>query len=203
MSDSATLALRKVRSLGMQESESVADSPIVPPPPACIGEIIAALNRLAVATFEYVGSELGVTSRRVEPYRLSHKQGRWYLIARDIDKESLRTFRLDRISSEVQVTGRDNSYEIDKQLLEGYLSEALPEQIAEVALLHGRGNNLRSKGTVIRSDGEWDYLQIRFIDSDDLIRDILWNTDAARIISPESLRQEVIERVTKAVSLHG
>jgi predicted DNA-binding transcriptional regulator YafY len=42
----------------------------------------------------------GVRSyRHVEPTRLVHSEGRWYLIAYDLDREDWRTFRVDRASS--------------------------------------------------------------------------------------------------------
>jgi predicted DNA-binding transcriptional regulator YafY len=42
----------------------------------------------------------GVRSyRHVEPARLVHSEGRWYLIAYDLDREDWRTFRVDRASS--------------------------------------------------------------------------------------------------------
>ena len=41
----------------------------------------------------------GTASRRsVEPYRLVHDRGRWYLVAWDADRDAWRTFRVDRIS---------------------------------------------------------------------------------------------------------
>jgi predicted DNA-binding transcriptional regulator YafY len=39
------------------------------------------------------------SSRRVEPYRLVHTGRRWYLVARDTDRDDRRTFRVDRITT--------------------------------------------------------------------------------------------------------
>lgn len=48
--------------------------------------------------FEYRARD-GVESRRLtEPYRLVHAGRHWYLVARDVDRDAWRTFRLDRIS---------------------------------------------------------------------------------------------------------
>jgi predicted DNA-binding transcriptional regulator YafY len=35
--------------------------------------------------------------RSVEPYRLAHHRGRWYLVAWDLDRDDWRTFRVDRM----------------------------------------------------------------------------------------------------------
>lgn len=46
------------------------------------------------------------SSRRVEPYRIVHTRGRWYLVGRDLDRghDGWRTFRVDRIF-ELERTG--------------------------------------------------------------------------------------------------
>jgi predicted DNA-binding transcriptional regulator YafY len=49
--------------------------------------------------FGYRGQDGGVTARRVEPHRLVQAGYRWYLVARDLDREDWRTFRADRIDT--------------------------------------------------------------------------------------------------------
>lgn len=49
--------------------------------------------------FEYVDHAGASTRRSVEPHRIVHSRGRWYLVARDRDKQEWRTFRVDRITS--------------------------------------------------------------------------------------------------------
>src|SRR6266545_3104861 len=47
--------------------------------------------------FDYVSFE-GIPSRRmVEPHRLVHARGRWFLVAWDVERADWRTFRADRI----------------------------------------------------------------------------------------------------------
>lgn len=47
--------------------------------------------------FGYTDGEGTPSSRHVEPYRLVFTARRWYLVARDLDKASWRSFRLDRL----------------------------------------------------------------------------------------------------------
>ncbi len=49
--------------------------------------------------FGYTDSKGRVTERHVEPYQLVHAARRWYLVARDRDREAWRTFRVDRITN--------------------------------------------------------------------------------------------------------
>jgi predicted DNA-binding transcriptional regulator YafY len=47
--------------------------------------------------FDYRGHDGSETTRTVEPHRLVHDRGRWYLVAWDADRTDWRTFRADRI----------------------------------------------------------------------------------------------------------
>jgi predicted DNA-binding transcriptional regulator YafY len=49
--------------------------------------------------FGYRDREGVVTTRRVEPHRLVQAGYRWYLVARDLDRDDWRTFRADRIEA--------------------------------------------------------------------------------------------------------
>ena len=49
--------------------------------------------------FDYRDANGVASARHVDPYRLVHAARRWYLVARDRDREGWRSFRVDRISS--------------------------------------------------------------------------------------------------------
>jgi len=52
-------------------------------------------------SFRYRDGEGRDTERRIEPYRLVGANRRWYLVARDLDRDDWRTFRVDRLSNPV------------------------------------------------------------------------------------------------------
>jgi predicted DNA-binding transcriptional regulator YafY len=52
----------------------------------------------------YVDREGAPSERRVEPFRLVSTGRRWYLVARDVDRDAWRTFRVDRVV-DAQPTG--------------------------------------------------------------------------------------------------
>lgn len=57
--------------------------------------------------FSYLDSGGNPSRRAVEPLRLVHARMRWYLAARDVDRDDYRTFRVDRIAGrDVDVTTR-------------------------------------------------------------------------------------------------
>jgi len=51
--------------------------------------------------FDYVGHDGASSVRTVEPHRLVHTTGRWYLVAWDVDRRDWRTFRVDRVRPRV------------------------------------------------------------------------------------------------------
>lgn len=58
--------------------------------------LFAATAERRTVTFPYKGDR-----RRVEPWRLEFRNGSWYLVGFDIDRDGRRTFRLDRIEGPV------------------------------------------------------------------------------------------------------
>ncbi|WP_088995680.1 helix-turn-helix transcriptional regulator [Micromonospora echinaurantiaca] len=74
------------------------------------GELLVTLARAcrdAVRVrFRYAGRDGGERERTVEPVRMVTTGRRWYLMARDVDRDDWRTFRLDRMREVVATTWR-------------------------------------------------------------------------------------------------
>jgi proteasome accessory factor C len=65
-------------------------------PPQALVDLFEAVRTQAAATFSYRNDV-----RRVAPAGLWFRFGHWYLVAWDLDREAVRTFRVDRIVDEV------------------------------------------------------------------------------------------------------
>lgn len=63
-----------------------------------VATLFSGVQQRRVARFEYNG-----VPRRVDPYRLSYRQGRWYLAGFDHGREDERLFRVDRVSGPVEL----------------------------------------------------------------------------------------------------
>jgi predicted DNA-binding transcriptional regulator YafY len=61
-----------------------------------IAEACHSLHRFG---FDYSDHNGNASTRTVEPHRLVHTGRRWYLVARDTDRDDWRTFRVDRINN--------------------------------------------------------------------------------------------------------
>jgi proteasome accessory factor B len=76
------------------------------PGAAHLAPVFTAISARRRLQFAYRGRP-----RRVDPWRLSFRNGHWYLAGHDHDAGEERMFRLDRIESEVEVTGADGAFE--------------------------------------------------------------------------------------------
>jgi predicted DNA-binding transcriptional regulator YafY len=63
--------------------------------------VVAAARDHQRLRFDYRGHDGGASRRIVEPHRLVHTRGRWYLVAWDVDRVDWRTFRADRIEPRI------------------------------------------------------------------------------------------------------
>ena len=70
-----------------------------------LGPLFAAISERRVVTFSYRGR-----ARRVDPYRLGFRGGHWYLVGRDHDPDEERSFRVDRMESDVVETGEAGAF---------------------------------------------------------------------------------------------
>ncbi len=85
-------ALLKLGAAGLGDVRPIAS--LVPS--AALIELFEAVRTHAAATFAYRGEE-----RRVAPVGLWFRFGHWYLVAWDLGRSAVRTFRVDRIEGEV------------------------------------------------------------------------------------------------------
>ena len=94
-------ALLKLGGIEGAGAPTLAALPDVPALPA----LFDAYRRRARVTFAYRGGP-----RRLDPYGILFRNGHWYVVGFDCDREAIRAFRADRIESEVEA-GRAGSFE--------------------------------------------------------------------------------------------
>jgi predicted DNA-binding transcriptional regulator YafY len=111
-------ALLKLGAAGLVDVRPVAS---MVPTPALI-ELFEAVRTRATATFDYRNSP----QRRVAPLGLWFRFGHWYLVAWDLDRTAMRTFRVDRIAGDV-TRGEAGGAEVPEGL-EVDVEAAIPEE---------------------------------------------------------------------------
>jgi proteasome accessory factor B len=95
-------ALMKLGGREGERAQTIAELPIAP----ALAPVFEATRRRAPVRFRYKGER-----RHVEPWGLSSKRGRWYVVGYDREREQMRVFRADRIDGEVEI-GDDDSFEV-------------------------------------------------------------------------------------------
>ncbi len=113
-------ALLKLGAAGLGDVRPIAS---MLPSPALI-ELFEAVRTRATAEFTYRGD-----ARRVAPVGLWFRFGHWYLVAWDIDRSAVRTFRVDRIEREV-ARGESGTAEVPEGV---DVEAALPDEPWEAA----------------------------------------------------------------------
>jgi proteasome accessory factor C len=108
-------ALMKLGAGGLSEVRPIAT--LVPPP--ALVDLFEAVRTRAVAAFDYRGE-----ARRVAPVGLWFRFGHWYLVAWDLVRTDVRTFRVDRIDGAV-ATDAPESAEVPEGI---DVRAALPEE---------------------------------------------------------------------------
>jgi len=199
----STSALIKLASMGIDSDSEVLSllTPQVSGTDQNFTLITDAIIRRSEIEFEYVSGDLSRQVRKIAPYSLRGQSGSWYLVGLDGEKDSLRTFRLDRIVSEVTVSKKAHSFDIP---------ELIPAQgsdeVSEFALLRirkNRGHQLRSLATLVESGEEWDEIRLPIVDASWLLRTILWHRDDVIALDPPILRKSVIDSLEELRVLHG
>jgi proteasome accessory factor B len=155
-------------------------------------------------TFDYMGEDGYSKSRIVNPYGVGTKNGFWYLAGFDCEKTEIRTFRLDRVTSEITMVGKQAAFSIPSDFhMREVLTSPEPQNIAEIKVRKDKGVSLRAQATSTDDGEEWSHLLIPFISESDLLSQILWHLDDVVVLSPESLKIRVISSLEEIVKSHG
>ncbi|MGQ0744320.1 MAG: WYL domain-containing protein [Acidimicrobiales bacterium] len=154
-----------------------------------------------VATRRQVRFVYGGHQRRVEPWRLSFRVGRWYLSGLDQGRGEPRLFRLDRLESEVELSGTPGAFEIPSPLANASLVpwEMGQEDPVGALLLVDADQAAWAVGRVgpdsvvrWRPDGSVE-LSIRVTNTDAFRSFVLGLLDHAEILDPPDLRAGMVD----------
>ncbi|MCW3036597.1 MAG: transcriptional regulator protein-like protein [Actinobacteria bacterium] len=168
-------------------------------------------------TFDYRGRS-GVQTRTLDPYGLVHRKGTWYLVGHDHDRGENRSFRLDRVSGDIQFRGKGGPG-ADFVAPEGFRpQEALevpPFVGRDVGRDVGREEGLQAVDALVRFDAstawwierthpwlrlDWEgdgtaSAQVPVSDNAGFISWLLSLGEGVELLEPAALRGEVLARL--------
>lgn len=152
--------------------------------------------------FEYARPGQAPQPRRVEPWTLLSWHGRWYLLARDRDRDAPRMFRLSRIRGEVRTLGSPHSYQVPEDLdvraLATQLSPSGQDGTAVVRLRAGAGLALRRRAAEVGPpvDG-WQEVTLPYGSEVELAGELVELAEDAVVLEPARLRELVVARLRR------
>lgn len=198
----STSAVIKLESMGIEcDVDALATlSPRVQTQGSNFAIVTDAIIRKAQLSFEYLSSDLSISEKKVYPYGLRGDSGLWYLVGLDLEHDALRTYRLDRITSEVTSSKKSNLFTAPASLPE---PQSQAHESAIVNVRKGSGFQLRNIATSVTAGDEWDELEIPIINPAWIVRTILWHGDDVYVSAPSWLRSQIIDSLKEMRALHG
>lgn len=193
--------------LGLAKVAARAPDPLDPQaPPARIelglgelADIAAALIDRRRLTFDYRTAHGESSRRHVDPYGIVHRSGSWYVVGRDHDRQAVRAFRLDRITSAPRAEGEPGAYEVPDGLdLPALVSGPATEGVdARVAVRPSAvWEAVRGGGSVVEElDDGRSVVAYRGADRYRLVTRILALGSDAEVLAPDELRDEIRGRL--------
>lgn len=150
-----------------------------------------------------------LTHRHVQPYRLVHTGRRWYLVARDVDRDDWRTFRVDRIATEPQLGARfvlADPPDVRRLVSTSISVSPYPEQL-RVRIDAPADEVARrvppSQGHLEPDGDEACVLEVGAMSLDFAIGHLFGMGIPFEVLDPPAAREMVRERAATALSRHG
>lgn len=170
-----------------------------------LGVLLSAINSGQAVQFPHRSSRTDpYTVRTVEPWGVVTEKGRWYLVGHDRDRDATRTFRLSRIGADVTPVGPVGAVTrpagIDLRAIVAQVIRDGPTGVlARVWVADGRATALRRAGTSLGArqlgDRAGEVLEVDIGPRDRLARDIAGYGADAVVLEPQSLRDDVLQRL--------
>jgi proteasome accessory factor B len=209
LAEAASGALLKLRAAGV-ETDDAAPLGIEPrvdtDEPSFPALWQAVRDRHPVAfTYHGVGST-GAARRRLEPWGVVSRYGRWYVVGYDRDRAGRRVFRLSRITGDVVADGPAGSVTVpagvDVRAIAFDWGEAPAEpRPATVRLGKGAAQGLRSWARNLRDDGpDWDLAELSFRETERFAQYLARFADHVVVLDPPDLREAVIQQLKRALT---
>jgi len=140
--------------------------------------------------------------RRLEPWGVVNRHGRWYVAGLDTDRGETRVFRLSRIDGQVTFSGPAGTVTVppgtDVRTLVREWDNEPQARTAVLQVRQGGGYGLRRGASAVRADPQrpgWDLVEVPFSDVGWHSEHLAWFGADAVVIEPADLRDAVIGRL--------
>jgi proteasome accessory factor B len=197
-------ALLKLRAAGIEaeDASQLGIEPRVHTGEASFGTLWEAVRDRRPVTFTYrAPGRGGPQQRRLEPWGVVNRHGRWYVAGHDLDREAVRVFRLSRIEGSVSFSGPARSVVVPagtdvRELVRDWDSSPPAHRTARLKVRAGTGYGLRRGALAEQPGGDgWDEVQVSFHEVDRFGDYLASFGPTVIVLDPPDLREAVIGRL--------
>ncbi|SHJ71564.1 proteasome accessory factor B [Tessaracoccus bendigoensis DSM 12906] len=146
----------------------------------------------------------GGETRRLQPWQLLQRRGRWYVFGLDLERQADRFFKLTRFTAPAKQRGKAGAYQVpaDANMLAQRL-EPVNDAVAVVALRTGIAHNFGETEPV-----EWDGVvpdglavyRVGLATAAAIVTEVAAAGPDAILLAPEDLRAQVVEHLRGVAS---
>lgn len=169
------------------------------------GNLLQAIIKKRVLKIEYAPFGKSPYSEKIYPYYLKQFNNRWYLIAQVVGYESLAHYALDRIEhfEEISLKYKESNVNFE-EYFDDIIGVTVPENTEPVDVVlrvnNKRFNFIKTKPLhlsqrIISKDDEYTTISINVKINKELIALILSFDSDIEVVSPTSLRTEIVKRI--------
>jgi predicted DNA-binding transcriptional regulator YafY len=174
--------------------------------------LLQAIQNRQLVTFNHQKySDDFITNRIAEPFALKESKNRWYLIAKEIGRDQIRSFGLDRISG-IEIRKKKfelpPNFDTNEPFVNSFgisnTSGLEPDEI--ILSFHSeQGNYIKSlplhhsQHILIENDEEL-RIRLRLCITHDFIMELMSYGNGVTVIAPLTLREDIIELHQKALN---
>lgn len=208
LAGAAAGALLKLRAAGVdaEETPQPGIEPRLQAGEAAFGPLWQAVRDRRPVTFAYrAAGRSEPQQRRLEPWGVVNRHGRWYVAGHDTDRGAVRVFRLGRIEGPVRFTGPAGAVTVPegtdvRETVREWDTHPPAQRSAVLQVRQGAGHGLRRYAAAVRPGPPgWDLVDAPFSDVGWFAEHLASFGAAVIAVEPADLREAVITQLKGAL----